>query len=90
MENYERIVKEIEEHNRLFELGLVTFKRKLMRYSDWNKKTKYKRLCGARLPPKPRASSNHAKVVKSWPKAPAECNRCEFPNPIKGKLIRST
>lgn len=80
----------IKQHNKLFNEGKATYKKRLMRWSDWQLPAKLKALCGTRQAPKPRNAPgvNLLKVCQSWPdKPPEELNRCDFPNPIRGEKV---
>ncbi|XP_070509254.1 crustapain-like [Chironomus tepperi] len=84
---FERILTQIKAHNENYKLGLVDYSRKPMQYSDWSPELKQKRLCGARMRPKPRALSNAQllRIIKGWPKLPnnTQVNNCQFPNPVR-------
>ena len=84
----------IKAHNDNYKLGLVPYSRKLMQYSDWNPENKTKRLCGARMPRKPRTLSNiqMLRVIRSWPNLPnnTQVNNCQFPNPVRGMDLNLT
>lgn len=77
---------EIDAHHAAYQLKMIPYDRKIQRWSDLEKKEKFRILCGARLPRRARTATNAAylRIIKSWPKVPVgtQVNHCQFPNPI--------
>lgn len=80
MEQILKRIEEIEAHNRMYELGLVTFKRALFEHSDMGEEQRKNNLMGLEVPPEVRIDSDSdsdQENPRNLPLAPESVNWTE-------------